>query len=311
MNDDLSDLASAYLDDAVTPDERATVEASPDLLAEVEQLRLVRGLLADVEPPPISTREEQLAGALAAWDRLPDVERIAAVRDSTPAGVDAAAAAGASAVTATRPSSLADRRRARYRNWTLAAAAGLVAVLAGGIVVSQLAGDDEDDSATFDATAAEEPAEEPASEAEEIAVEAAEEFNRAEAEAPAAAEPAPSEDADLVEAPEEELPPGADAPPPEDDLILLTSPEDLSVFAANAPNATTGQVDEEPATTEAPADDAAEGGFDIPLCPGVESVVGIAEYEGEQVVVGLIDGGTAAVANRIEDCSEVARAQLP
>ena len=39
MNDDLTLLASTYLDGEATPDERARVEADPALLAEVERLR--------------------------------------------------------------------------------------------------------------------------------------------------------------------------------------------------------------------------------------------------------------------------------
>ncbi|MGI9644377.1 MAG: hypothetical protein ACR2O6_03605 [Ilumatobacteraceae bacterium] len=309
MNDDPIELASAYLDGDVTPDERAIVEASPDLLAEVEQLRLVRGLLADVEPSAISAREEHLAAALAAWDRLPDVERIAAVRDSTPAGVDGAAAAGASAVTTTRPSSLADRRRARNRNWTLAAAAGLVAVLAGGIVVNQLADDGNDDqSADLSSANTEAPAAEPASEPEEIAIEAAEEFDRVEADEPAQAqaEPEPANDsAEEVEA--DQVPQDAEAPPPEDDVIQLNSPDDLALFAGNARGATSGAIDE-PASGETASD---EGGFDLPTCSGIESIVGVAQYVDELVVVGLTDGGNVAVANSLDDCGEVARTQLP
>ena len=53
MNDDLTLLASSYLDGDVTADERALVETDPDALAEVERLRSVRALLGDVEPPMI------------------------------------------------------------------------------------------------------------------------------------------------------------------------------------------------------------------------------------------------------------------
>ena len=71
MNDDLTLLASAYLDGDVTADERARVEADPALLVEVDRLRYVRVLLADVEPSSISVRESLLANALDAWDRVP------------------------------------------------------------------------------------------------------------------------------------------------------------------------------------------------------------------------------------------------
>ena len=48
MNDDLTLLASAYLDGEATPDERARVEADAALLVEVERLRTARMALLDV-----------------------------------------------------------------------------------------------------------------------------------------------------------------------------------------------------------------------------------------------------------------------
>ena len=87
MNDDLTILASAYLDGDVTADERAQVESSDELLLEVDRLRTVRAVLlhhAAAGSAPISMREEHLATALGAWDRLPDNERTGALRDSTP-----------------------------------------------------------------------------------------------------------------------------------------------------------------------------------------------------------------------------------
>ena len=50
MNDDLTLLASAYLDGDVTADERARVENDAEVLAEVDRLRSARALLGDVEP---------------------------------------------------------------------------------------------------------------------------------------------------------------------------------------------------------------------------------------------------------------------
>ena len=97
MNDDLTILASAYLDGDVTADERAQVESSDELLAEVDRLRTVRALVSNAslaEPAPISMRERHLSGALDAWERLPENERTGALRDSTPNAADAAAAAG-------------------------------------------------------------------------------------------------------------------------------------------------------------------------------------------------------------------------
>ena len=71
MNDDLTLLASAYLDGEATPDERARVEADPALLDEVERLRDARATLLDArwfERPGDDAREAAIAAALAAWD---------------------------------------------------------------------------------------------------------------------------------------------------------------------------------------------------------------------------------------------------
>jgi len=140
MNDDLTLLASAYLDGDVTADERARVEGDPEALAAVERLRAVRALLGDVEAPAISVRETHLAAAFDAWERLPQAERTGARRDQTPAGIDAAAVAGAASVTA--PTPINARRRPTSTRWLTGAAAALVLVLAGGVAL-QLTGDDD------------------------------------------------------------------------------------------------------------------------------------------------------------------------
>ena len=145
MNDDLTLLASAYLDGDVTADERARVEDDPDAMAEVERLRAVRSLLGDLEPAAISVRETHLAAALDAWERLPEAERNGVRRDQTPAGIDAAAAAGAASVTS--PTPLNTRRRPASTRWLTGAAAALVLVLAGGVAL-QLRSDDQDDTAS-------------------------------------------------------------------------------------------------------------------------------------------------------------------
>ena len=89
---ELTALASAYLDGDTTPEERAQVESSDELLAEVESLRQVRAVLgATTEPPPISIREAHLAAALDVWDRMSDMEQSGEVTPS--AGMDAAAGA--------------------------------------------------------------------------------------------------------------------------------------------------------------------------------------------------------------------------
>ena len=61
------ELASAYLDDDVTIEERAVVESDPGLLARVEQLRSVRAALAEpVVPPTAAQRDAAIAAALGA-----------------------------------------------------------------------------------------------------------------------------------------------------------------------------------------------------------------------------------------------------
>ena len=78
-------------------------------------------------------REAQLAAALDVWERLPEAERTGARRDGTPAGINAAAVAGAATVTA--PTPLARRRRGTSTRWLTGAAAALVLVLAGGVAL--------------------------------------------------------------------------------------------------------------------------------------------------------------------------------
>lgn len=65
-DDGLAELASAYLDGAATADERARVEANPQLMALVSDLRSVSRSLAETPVvAPDSLREQQLAAALA------------------------------------------------------------------------------------------------------------------------------------------------------------------------------------------------------------------------------------------------------
>ena len=63
-------LAAAYLDGHASPEERARVEASPQLMAMVESFRRVRDGLTDVPSAPLAARERGIAAALAEFDRL-------------------------------------------------------------------------------------------------------------------------------------------------------------------------------------------------------------------------------------------------
>ena len=299
MNDDLILLASAYLDGDVTVDERVRVEGDAALLAEVERLRSVRVLLGDVEPPAISVREAQLATALDIWDRLPAPERTGARRDTPPAGIDAAAVAGAASVTA--PTPIHGRRRTTSTRWLTGAAASLVLVLAGGLAL-QLGSDSDDDAAStadaeIDATeslAATERAEDPAGDALAPSVEATDDLT-----------------GELDTGIADPAPPGEEAGL--DQLQNLTDLADFAAAAVGAPRA----------PTDVPAATSAERGEDLsqaetfldeaafPRCLGVDLIVGPAVYGDVPVVVGIDEGRDIAIAYRAATCAEVARVRLP
>lgn len=300
MNDDLTLLASAYLDGDVAADERARVENDAALLAEVDRLRSVRILLGDVEPQAISMREVQLAMALDVWDRLPASERTGARRDMTPAGIDAAAVAGAASVTA--PTPIDGRRRTTSTRWLTGAAAALVLVLAGGVAL-QLGFDSETDDASSEADAT--------LDSNESLAATADAADSAESEFP----PAP-EALDEVTA---ELDTGVDnvAPPGENTgLDQLENLTDLADFAAAAIDAPRSPQDV-PAATSAESDDALAGAGTVlsdagfPRCLGVDLIVGPAVYGDVPVVVGIDEGRDLAIAYRAENCDEVARVRLP
>ncbi len=313
MNDDLTILASAYLDGHVTDDERAHVEASDELLAEVDRLRTVRAVVSTTGSQgeaPISMRERHLSTALDAWDRLPEAERTGALRDSTPSGADRAAAAGVAAMSSPARRST-KRRRMQSPGWLGAAAAGLVLVLAGGLVLRNVTTDDTKlSSADADATAEARVAEaQDADEPTAASGGADTELEEATAaQAPAAAENGSEVQADL----------NSEAPPPDGgSLEQLSSIEDLAIFASDAIDAPASAELPEGATviTEAPAavaDEADEllGASELPLCDRVDIVVGLAIYIDETVVVGIDERRNEAVAYRQDDCSLVARASL-
>ena len=304
MNDDLTLLASAYLDGDVTADERARVEDDTEALAEVDRLRSVRALLGDVEPQAISVREAQLASALEVWDRLPERERTGARRDSTPAGIDAAAVAGAASVTA--PTPLSSRRRSARSTstrWLTGAAAALVLVLVGGVALQLSSTASDDDEASSEET--------------EGGAEALTEPARADADsdlpAPAAAGAEAADEATI------ELDTGIDnaAPPGENvGLDQLDNLTDLADFAAAAVDAPISPDDVPAATSAAGGDDLSEAETflaeaELPRCLGVDIIVGPAVYRDVPVVVGIDEGRNLAIAYRAADCAEVARARLP
>jgi hypothetical protein len=304
-NDHLSLLASAYLDGDATADERARVENDPAALAEVDRLRSVRALLGDVEPQSISVREAQLATALDIWDRLPERERTGARRDATPAGIDAAAVAGAASVTA--PTALSSRRRngsTISTRWLAGAAAALVLVLAGGVAL-QLSSTDDDQSA------------DEATSAEASSDEQADTFTATERAGDAVADELAPAGAATESAPVE-LDTGIDdAAPPGEAAVLdqLDDLTDLADFAAAAvgapvapevPAATSAQPDADLSESETLLADA-----ELPLCLGVDFVVGPAVFRDVPVVVGVDESRNLAFAYRAATCAEVARVRLP
>jgi hypothetical protein len=300
MNDDLTELASAYLDGDVTAAERARVDGDSELLAEVDRLRSVRFLLGDVEAQSISIREAQLAMALDVWDRLPATERTGARRDATPAGIDAAAVAGAASVTA--PTPINGRRRTTSTRWLTGAAAALVLVLAGGVALQLGTGTDDDSASTDDA-----------------GIEAAEALTATgPADVPAADDPAPAAEGPASDVVAGELDTGiGDPPPPGEEVGLdqLRNLTDLADFASAAvgaprapdvPAATSAAAEEDQSEAETFLDDT-----EFPLCLGVDLIVGPAVYGDVPVVVGIDEGRNLAIAYRAATCAEVARVRLP
>lgn len=299
MNDDLTLLASSYLDGEVTADERALVETDPEALAEVDRLRLVRALLGDVEAPAISVREAHLASALDAWDRLPEAERTGGRRDRTPTGVDAAAAAGAASLTAA--TSLNNRRRPTSTRWLTGAAAAMVLVLAGGVALQLGSSNDSDSSSDAGAGAAD----------SEALIETERAGDLADVlQAPAAATDEAGSELDTGV---------ADPPPPGEasGLDQLDNTTDLADFASAAVGALSAP-DVATDTSASGNDDLTEAeqslaDTEFPLCPrlGIDLVVGPAVYVDEPVVVGIDEGRDLAIAYRAATCTEVARVRLP
>lgn len=277
MNDELTLLASAYLDGDVTADERARVAADPALLEAVERLRYVRVLLANSEPSSISVRESLLANALDAWDRVP-----------------------------APPTSLAQRRRAHTNRRLLGVAAALVLVLAGGIVLQTLPPGTNDDSASKSASDATNPPEVAAlAESADAGADIATDEAAPPLQIPAAA-PTVLDGAELDTGVNDA------APPTETELEQLDTPEELAIFASDAVGAP--QAPEVPAATSESIDDRAQTTIPAtpwPLCLGADYVVGPARYRSAEVVVGVDESRKLAIAYEAANCREVARARLP
>lgn len=299
MTDDLSPLASAYLDGEATVDEIAQIERDAEMLAEVERLRQVRAVVGVVDPMPISLREAHLAAALDAWDRLPATERDGSQLGAA-AGVDPVAAAGVSSISAPATSSRA-RRTSRSNGWILAGAASLVVLLAGGLTLRSLTGDDGGSDT-----------------AGEIATVSTPSNGSAAATGADADTTDPSlEPSEAISDPDTGTDESTEGPPPEDGLEELGSPEQLGVYASDAVG-DDGTViveddappieDDAPRPSDAPAETATT---DFPLCAGADHVVGPATYQGTFVVVGIDTDNNVAIAYLPTNCAVVAQAPLP
>lgn len=186
MNDDHEILASAYVDGELTDDEARAAEADPAVMAEVEQLRATRSMLADAATAPSpGAKQAALAAAMAEFRTL---------------HAEPTAAADATVT------SLATARERRAWRWVSAAAAVVGVGLAGVVISRATLGDDDDasevavDVAADADTAAEEPAE---AFLEESAADEAGDAGPAAAEE-AAEEPASEPADDMAEEPAEE-----------------------------------------------------------------------------------------------------------
>ena len=207
MNDAQHILASAYLDGALTDEERAQAEADPEVMAAVDRLGEVRRALAAVEPPDRARRDAAINAALGVFD--------SESRVATPPPVTSIAAR-------------------RWTRWLMpAAAAALVVIVAGGIVATRNGNDDGGDDAGGAADTVEDG----------VLLEAGEDQPAADT-APAgtgatrAAEDEGGAAATTNVAPGAEATTGATTGAPGTTaaagVVVLTSPEDLTEFASVA-----------------------------------------------------------------------------
>ncbi|HSB87146.1 MAG TPA: hypothetical protein VLD86_12585 [Ilumatobacteraceae bacterium] len=132
-----AEVASAYLDGELEPDERAAAAADPETMALVDSLSVLRNALADVDPAAVSSRTTAIAAALAEFDARRDTDV------AVPAPVRA-------------PVTLF-RRHERNRFALGAAAAAVVLIVALAVVNSGGRSDLESSSATPPAESAQSP----------------------------------------------------------------------------------------------------------------------------------------------------------
>lgn len=313
-------LASLYLDDEATADERALVETDTDALGEVERFGDVRTVLgATVPTASLADREAHLAGALDVWERMSDLERSGEV---TPSDGIAAAAGAAVTTPSTGSRGSGSVRRPRTggptgRQWLLGAAAGLTLLAGAGFVLNSLtSGDDSDTSeVAVDATPDDpltelgdlEAAEAAEVNGENVGTEVAPNVSDLTDDASGPAPPADGDVAADESADAAETLPGVEqpAPPPDEGTLEIDNPDDLAAYASLAMPSL---------RAETTANDDIE--FD-PVFGGCESELGVeAElepiiYAGTPVVVGIDLDNSVVLAYTAEDCNIVETAQVP
>jgi len=155
------ELVSAYLDGQAAPDEIAAVEASPELMARVESMRVITAQIATPATPPAVQKEAHIAAALGAFDELFGASPIPAVPDPVATEASAAAAAASPTAPSQGPATQArnqnvasldaarERRKRRVNIGLIAAAMAAFALLA----VFSLGGSRGDEVATSSADA--------------------------------------------------------------------------------------------------------------------------------------------------------------
>ncbi|HEX4981093.1 MAG TPA: hypothetical protein VFV63_05315 [Ilumatobacteraceae bacterium] len=301
MNDDLTLLASTYLDGEATPDERARVEADPSLLAEVERLRAARATLLDArwfERPGADVRETAIEAALAAWDVSPS-GLAGSTLESRPAP---------------RRSHVTSFERRRSYTRLLGAAAALVAVVGLGAVIAQLGGGDgggDQSSVAIEPAADTQARSEAGAElTEQIAPDetasavfsddaAPSDAGGADSDVGTSAEQAASGDAatEATEAPAATTPAAAAPAPPTN----ITTLDELGRFAADAKAAAGDGVTRDDLSTSC-----AGQTFD-----DIDEYVAMVTYRGRPVMIGIDADDERAIAVDPDTCEIVARAPLP
>lgn len=297
MNDETpfldADLVSAYLDNEVTAEERARVDASPELLARVTELTRLRASLRSVEPAPASARESAFAAAMAAFGTA-DTD--------THATTDGNADTNTNTTSTVAPVvSLAARRQRMYRVVTGVAAASVLAVAGLAALNKFGTGDDRSESAAFETfaptakaqTAA--PAETTAP-AEVMVAGGAPAETAAPAETTAAAESAPAvemaAEADTAAAPFSDLP------------VLANDVELAAYVAATSGDDIIRTADSQPGQP-GPADVVADPFGAADVCPALspridissDRVLGLVLYAGEQAFVVRRGDGSVQVVS--------------